>query len=44
VRHVLLNAPGGGHTCTCPWGSYKPNDKNCRHVEMCLQAVRENKF
>ncbi|HTU21624.1 MAG TPA: hypothetical protein VMG10_26545 [Gemmataceae bacterium] len=43
-RHVLLNAPGGGHTCTCKWGSYKPNSKPCRHVELCLKAVREGKF
>lgn len=44
VRHVLLNAPGGGHTCDCKWGTYQPNGKPCRHVEMCLQALRERKF
>jgi hypothetical protein len=44
LRHVLLNAPGGGHTCDCKWGTYCPNSKPCRHVEMCLQTVREGKL
>ncbi|SRR5579871_695360 len=43
IYDVLLNAPGGGHTCDCKWGSFKPNAKPCRHVEMCLQALRERK-
>lgn len=41
---VCLNVPGGGHSCDCPHGTYRPNDKPCRHVEMCLQALRERKF
>src|SRR5262249_12799707 len=41
---VLLNAPGGGHTCDCAWGSYGGHKKPCRHVEAALQAVREQKL
>ena len=38
---VLLNAPGGGHTCNCPHGTYRGHVKPCRHIEAALQAVRE---
>jgi hypothetical protein len=41
---VLLNAPGGGHSCDCKWGTFKSYIKNCRHVDLCLQAVREQKI
>jgi hypothetical protein len=41
---VLLNKPGGGHSCTCKWGSYKAHIKNCRHMDLCIQAVRERKL
>jgi hypothetical protein len=41
---VCLNMPGGGHSCDCKWGSYKAHVKNCRHVDLCLQALRERKF
>jgi|SRR5579884_1539183 len=44
VYDALLNAPGGGHSCDCPHGTYRPNSKPCRHVEMCLQALRERKI
>jgi hypothetical protein len=40
---VLLNAPGGGHSCDCKWGTFKSHMKWCRHVDLCLQAVREQK-
>jgi hypothetical protein len=41
---VLLNGPGGHHSCDCKWGTYKSHVKNCRHVDLCLQALREKKF
>jgi hypothetical protein len=41
---VLLNAPGGGHSCDCKWSSYRGHLKPCRHIEACLQAVRERKL
>jgi hypothetical protein len=41
---VLLNAPGGGHTCDCKWATYKGHLKPCRHIEAALQAVRERKI
>jgi hypothetical protein len=41
---VLLNQPGGGHSCTCKWGSYKAHIKNCRHMDLCIQALRERKI
>jgi hypothetical protein len=41
---VLLNAPGGGHSCDCKWDCYGSHKKNCRHVDLCLQALREKKF
>jgi hypothetical protein len=41
---VCLNMPGGGHSCDCKWGTYKAHVKNCRHVDLCLQALREKKF
>ncbi len=41
---VCLNAPGGGHTCDCKWGTYKGHIKPCRHVEMAIQALRERKL
>jgi hypothetical protein len=44
VRHVLLNALGGGHSCTCKWGSYAGHKKACRHIETCFQAIREGKL
>src|SRR5262249_11040136 len=36
VYQVLLNAPGGGHDCTCPHGAYRGHVKPCRHVEAAL--------
>jgi hypothetical protein len=39
VYDVLLNGPGGGHTCDCPWGAYKGHVKACRHIEACLLAL-----
>jgi hypothetical protein len=39
---VLLNAPGGGHTCEC-WGSMRwtpKTGKPCRHVTAALQIIR----
>jgi hypothetical protein len=42
VYDVLLSR--NGHTCTCPWGTYKAHVKPCRHMEMCLQALREKKL
>lgn len=39
---VLLNAPGGGHTCDCPHGTYKGHIKPCRHIECALAAARKN--
>lgn len=44
VYDVLLNAPGGGHSCDCAHGCYGSHRKNCRHVECCLQAIREQKI
>src|SRR5215469_16880494 len=44
ARHVLLNQPGGGHSCTCKWGSYKGHVSACRHILAALQAVREGKL
>lgn len=41
---VLLNAPGGRHSCDCKWGTYKSHIKPCRHVEMAIQALRERKL
>jgi len=41
---VCLNVPGGGHSCDCPWGSYGGHKKPCRHVEICLQTIRERKL
>jgi hypothetical protein len=41
---VLLNAPGGGHSCDCKWGCYGGHKKPCRHIELALQAVREHKI
>ena len=41
---VLLNAPGGGHTCEC-WGSLRwapKTGKPCRHVQAALQIIRGN--
>jgi hypothetical protein len=44
VHDVLLNAPGGGHTCTCKWGTYKGHTKPCRHIETALLACKEQKI
>jgi hypothetical protein len=44
VYDVLLNGPGGGHSCDCPHGSYKGHVKPCRHIEAALQAVKEQKL
>jgi hypothetical protein len=44
ARDVLLNAPGGGHTCDCAWGSYGGHKKPCRHIELALLACRERKI
>ena len=41
---VLLNQPGGGHSCDCRWGTYKGHIKPCRHIETCLQVIRERKL
>jgi hypothetical protein len=41
---VCLNGPSGHHSCDCKWGTYKSHFKNCRHVDLCLQALRERKF
>lgn len=41
---VCLNAPGGGHTCDCKWGTYKGHIKPCRHVEVAIQAIRERQI
>jgi hypothetical protein len=44
THDVCLNAPGGFHTCDCPWGTYGSNKKSCRHVEAALRIVREGKL
>jgi hypothetical protein len=39
---VLLNAPGGGHTCEC-WGSLRwtpKTGKPCRHMRMAQEIVK----
>jgi hypothetical protein len=41
---VCLNMLGGGHSCDCKWGTYKSHIKPCRHVEACLQALREHQL
>jgi hypothetical protein len=41
---VCLNVPGGGHSCDCKWATYKGHIKPCRHIEMALQACREQKL
>jgi hypothetical protein len=41
---VLLNAPGGGHSCEC-WGSMRwtpKTGKPCRHVQAALAIVYRN--
>jgi hypothetical protein len=44
LHHVRLSARGNDHNCDCKWGTYKSHLKPCRHVEMCLQALREGKL
>jgi hypothetical protein len=40
VYNVLLNAPGLGHSCDCPHGTYRGHVKPCRHIEACLEALK----